>query len=215
MAGVPAPSPEKSLAAPPADMAGVPAPSPEKSLAAPPADMAGVPAPTAQPSAKETLPPPVATEQTPPKVEQSISGKTGNKNETKVISAGTPAAKKPEKPLLSAVTFTQNTIKGEMIFFKLNGFFPPKVIGSETGNPKVICNFSAIDLGSDVKEVIPCNGKFVTSIQITRQKKARTVKAVLNLTPNRNYDLQQVFYKEDNLFVIVINSQDSQEKPSL
>jgi len=101
-----------------------------------------------------------------------------------------------------------------MIIFKLNGFFPPKVSGSEKGEPKVICDFSDMALSPDVKETIPCNGRFVTSIRVTTQKNAKTVKAVLSLTPSKNYDLQQFFYKEDNLFVIFINSQDSPERPS-
>jgi hypothetical protein len=29
---------------------------------------------------------------------------------------------------------------------------------------------------------------------------------VLDLVPNRNYDLQQVFFKEESMFMIIINT---------
>ena len=114
----------------------------------------------------------------------------------------------PPEPLLSAVTF-ENSTKGEMIIFKLNGYFPPKVVGSEKGEPRVICDFVNTHLGAQVKEVIHCKGKFVDSVRITQQKQGNKISAVLSLVPNRNYDLQQVFFKEDNLFVIIVNSQNT------
>ena len=114
----------------------------------------------------------------------------------------------PPEPLLSAVTFEDST-KGEMIIFKLNGYFPPKVVGSEKGEPRVICDFLNTRLGDQVKDVIHSKGKFVESVRITQEKEINKISAVLSLVPNRNYDLQQVFFKEDNLFVLIVNSQNT------
>jgi hypothetical protein len=112
--------------------------------------------------------------------------------------------KKPE-PLLSSVSFESIPNKGEMILFKLNEFYPPTVIGIEKGDPQVVCEFSNIHLATQVKDV-HCNGKYVKMVKVIKQTKLNKAKVILQLVPNKNYDLQQVFFKEDNLFVIIINS---------
>lgn len=126
-----------------------------------------------------------------------------------------PAAKKPEQPsvqgkiaatpYLSEVTFENTSNKGEMVLFKLNDFYPPIVFGLEKGDPRVVCDFLGTTLSKDVKKVINSNGKFVRRIRLAKHKNPDKIRVVLDLTPNSNYDLQQVFFKEDNLFVIIIN----------
>jgi hypothetical protein len=122
---------------------------------------------------------------------------------------GTKSAGKKPEALLSAVTFEKTSGKGEMVIFKLNGFFPPKVVGIEKGEPRVFCDFLNTRLGDQVKEILHCQGKFVESVQVIKQKKQNQIRVILSLVPSRNYDLQQVFFKEDNLFVIIVNSQDT------
>lgn len=171
----------------------------------PAADSSPAPARSSEPAAAAIPPPPAPAD---------IKAKAANEEEkTSAGYAEKKAAAKKQPPTLTAVKFDKNFNKGEIVIFKLNGFFPPKVTGSEKGEPKVFCDFTGISLSSDVKELIRCNGRFVTSIHVTEQKKSKTVRAVLTLTPNKNYDLQQVFYKEDNLFVLIVNSHDG-EKPS-
>jgi hypothetical protein len=116
--------------------------------------------------------------------------------------------KKPD-PLLSAVTFENTANKGEMVLFKLNDFYPPTVFGIEKGEPSVVCDFPNTRLAVQVKEVLHCKGKFVESVRVSKHSKPNKIRVVLNLVPNKNYDLQQVFFKEDNLFVIIINSLDN------
>jgi hypothetical protein len=141
-----------------------------------------------------------------------------NKLETKKMvehgqkSAKSEASDQKPRPFLKRVSFEKTTGKGEMVMFKLNDFFPPKVFGVEKGEPKVICDFLNARLGDQVKDTIKSNGRFVKSVQITKQTNPDKVRVILNLIPNKNYDLQQVFFKEDNLFVIIVNSQDLLDK---
>jgi hypothetical protein len=155
----------------------------------------------------------------PPKSENAMPEIIGEKKtaiekekkivpETEAPPGSKSAGKKPE-PLLSAVTFEKTSAKGEMVIFKLNGFFPPKVVGIEKGKPSVVCDFLNTRLGDQVKEVVHCQGRFVESVQVIKQKKQNQIRVILRLVPGRNYDLQQVFFKEDNLFVIIVNSQDT------
>lgn len=156
-------------------------------------------------------PPVGAEEKTAAKVEVPEK-KSPGKEEKAAVKAEKPDKKtdgKKSGPLLSNVTCENTSAKGEMVLFKLNGFYPPTVIGIEKGEPRVVCDFPNTLLDEHVKEVVQCNGKYVESVRVTKQTKPNKIRAVLSLSPRKNYDLQQVFFKEDNLFVIIVNSQDA------
>jgi hypothetical protein len=111
----------------------------------------------------------------------------------------------PADPILLDVTFESTANDSEMVLFKLNDFYPPIVFGIEKGNPRVVCDFLDTGLASDIQTVIQTNGIFVSKIRTARHPNPAKVRVVLDLVPDKNYDLQQVFFKEDNLFVIIIS----------
>ena len=111
----------------------------------------------------------------------------------------------PADPVLLDVTFESTANDSEMVLFKLNDFYPPIVFGIEKGNPRVVCDFLDTGLASDIQTVIQTNGIFVSKIRTARHPNPAKVRVVLDLVPDKNYDLQQVFFKEDNLFVIIIS----------
>ena len=108
-------------------------------------------------------------------------------------------------PILLDVSFESTANDSEMVLFKLNDFYPPIVFGIEKGNPRVVCDFLDTSLAKTVLPVIQTKGLFVSKIRTARHPSPEKVRVVLDLVPNRNYDLQQVFFKEDNLFVIIIS----------
>ncbi len=116
--------------------------------------------------------------------------------------------------LLSDVSFENTSNKGEMVLFKLNGFYPPEVSGEENGTPKVTCVFAGARMGAElVKEQSP-QGEFIEKIIVEQEDESAPIFVTLELVPNKNYDLQQVFFKEDNLFVIIVNSYDAMAAPA-
>lgn len=119
----------------------------------------------------------------------------------------------PTSPYLSEVTFEDTSNKGEMVLFKLNDFYPPIVFGIEKGEPRVVCDFLGTTMSGEIKNTINTNGKYIRRIRIAKHNNPDKIRIVLDLVPNSNYDLQQVFFKEDNLFVIIINPFDETNKP--
>lgn len=111
-------------------------------------------------------------------------------------------------PLLLDITYENNSSKGEMIFFRLNGFFPPSVSAVESDNPEVICDFANTRQKGNIKSVIETKGAYVQ--KILTGKDPKKFRVTLQLTPGRDYDLRQVFFKEDNLFVLVVNAMDEE-----
>ncbi len=135
--------------------------------------------------------------------------------ETTVESLPVPAVETGPSPdpLLSSVSFEDTSDKGEMVLFKLNGFYPPVVSGEEDGTPKVVCNFAGTRLAESVVREQATNGKYIREVRSERIDDSDLVRVTLNLVANKNYDLQQVFFKEDNLFVIIVNSYDALAAP--
>ncbi len=112
-------------------------------------------------------------------------------------------------PLLSDVSFENTSNNGEMVLFKLNGFYPPTVSGKEDGVPRVICDFPGTRLGDKVVKDLVSHGNYVDRVRVKQFSDPDRIQVILELVPNKNYDLQQVFFKENNLFVIIVNSYDA------
>ena len=149
------------------------------------------------PSAKKTPDvKPVArpTEEKPP--QQLV------KEPVKAVVAQSPSA---TDTVLSSVVFDKNSNRGEMVMFRLNKFHPPVVFGLEEKKPRVVCDFQDTAAGEHLPESVPADGKFVRGIHISRED-SKKIRVVLDLAPSSNYDLQQVFFKNDNLFVLIINT---------
>jgi hypothetical protein len=112
----------------------------------------------------------------------------------------------PGVPTLTSISFDNNSNRGEMVLFKLNEFHPPIVFGIEEGTPRVVCDFKNTAAAKNIPTSLKTAGKYIQQVRIGKNKKENKVRVVLDLTPNYSYDLQQVFFKEENLFVIIINT---------
>ena len=177
---------------------------PTEPAAKPAAEPVSKPAATPSPEAKTPEPPAAALPKTGP-----ATGKPGD--EATVIQPlseiGQQAAKADGKPpVLYAIEFDKNASKGETINFKLSAFNPPVVFGVEEDSPRIVCFFKDTAAGEQLKDMIEAKGRFVKSIQVGKYSNPANIRVVLELVPNQNYDLQQVFFKEDNMFMIIINT---------
>jgi hypothetical protein len=118
----------------------------------------------------------------------------------------TPALPEAEaSPVLLDVAFEKSANKSETVLFRLNNFFPPLVFGIEQGEPQVVCDFLDARLGPEVADSIQAGGDFISRVEVVSESDPKKVRVTLTLVPNRHYDLQQLFFKEDNLFVIIVS----------
>ncbi|MEN8190281.1 MAG: AMIN domain-containing protein [Thermodesulfobacteriota bacterium] len=150
-------------------------------------------------------PPPVEIEgekASEPVVKKPVASPAAEPVEPAVKQEDGPAS----DPILKQISFDASSNKGEMVLFKLNDFHPPLVFGVEEGLPRVVCDFMNARLEPEVIKLINAKGEFVDKVRTAVHKNPDKIRVVLDLVPNKNYDLQQVFFKEDNLFVIIVNS---------
>lgn len=109
-------------------------------------------------------------------------------------------------PVLQSIAFEKNGSKGETINFQLNTFNPPVVFGIEEESPRIVCFFKDTTAGENLPDTVEAKGRFVKSIKVGKYSNPDNIRVVMDLVPNQNYDLQQVFFKEENMFMIIINT---------
>jgi len=153
--------------------------------------------PLAPPKPVEEKPLPVPV----PQAEKAVSSPPA----TPAAPPAASAEKVSGLPLLRNISFDDSSAKGEMVLFQLNGFHPPSVSAVEKDNPRVFCDFIGMEMDKGVEANIVAKGKYVERISAGKQGKPEKIRVTLHLVPNRDYDLQQVFFKNDNLFVLIVN----------
>jgi hypothetical protein len=122
-----------------------------------------------------------------------------------------PAEKPPvssSKLVINKISFEQSPDKGEKVLFQLTNFHPPVIFGVEEGNPSIVCDFIDAKIEDNVPGVISAKGEFVKQVRVEKTEKSHKIRVVLDLVPNRHYDLQQVYFKEENLYVLFVKSPD-------
>ncbi len=121
------------------------------------------------------------------------------------------AVKKPSLPassplLIKDISFETSPEEGEKVIFDLVNFHAPVVFGIEEGTPSIVCDFLDAGVGDTIPKIIPVKGEFVRQIRVEKDVKLRKIRVVLELVPNRHYDLQQIFYKEESRYVLFVKS---------
>jgi hypothetical protein len=157
----------------------------------------------------------VETHAQPRKVEEKSPATPGREPDVAVEKEpGTePAAAQPVTaeplavvgPQLLDLSFENSTERGEMILFHLNDFFSPTVSAVEKGSPRVVCDFNEMSLGSQVPALLRVDSTYVQSIETSQLRNPDRVRVILQLAPGTDYDLQQVFFRSDNIFVLIVN----------
>ncbi len=107
--------------------------------------------------------------------------------------------------LLLDVTYEKNNNGNEMVLFQMNGFYPPIVYSAESGELLVVCDFLGVALGPDFAPAVLKGGRYIVQVNVESYQQPKKVRVVLKLAEKYTYDLKQVFFKEDNLFVVVLN----------
>ncbi len=125
------------------------------------------------------------------------------KNKTQLRQSGVSK----EIKLITGIKAVVTSEREEKVIFYLNGFYPPKVIVLEGEKPRVVCDFFDTKLDPKTTYPIKVNGNLLRQIRIGiyRRKEAKT-RVVLDLNPIHDYDVEQTFFKKENIYVIIVKS---------
>ncbi len=120
-----------------------------------------------------------------------------------------PPAPSSSQPIINKISFEQSADKVEKIVIDVTNFHPPVVLGQEEGTPTISCEFMEASAEQEVPAIIATNGNYIKQVRVEKNSNPQQVKVILELRPDRQYDLQQIFYKAHNLYVLSVNSPDS------
>ena len=122
-----------------------------------------------------------------------------------------PAAAFSVEQEIKEIEFVMTPEGKEMVTFLLNGYYPPETFSDLGNNPTVICDFFNARLGKGVKRSFKVNGDYIyrirTGIHIGSRPKVRVI---LDLVPDQTYDIRPVFFKDENLFVLIVKKMGQQ-----
>jgi len=133
-------------------------------------------------------------------------------DEHKVISQNLAIDSQEDQPLS---TGTAKKIRGirfevmregeEKVFLMLNGFFPPDAFVLQGERPRAVCDFYDTGLGEGIGRCIEVNGRFIQQIRtgVYGGEKSK-VRIVLDLVPGKNYEVEQIFFRKENLYTLVV-----------
>ena len=109
------------------------------------------------------------------------------------------------KKILSISADITSSSSGETINIVLTGNFPPTALVIEGDAPRIVCDFPDIQMAKTIQRTIGVNGKYIlqirTGIHPPPEPKSRVV---LDLAPNHDYEVEQLFYEKDNRYSMVI-----------
>jgi uncharacterized protein YgiM (DUF1202 family) len=96
--------------------------------------------------------------------------------------------------------------EAETVVFELNGFHPPDTFALEEDNLlKIVCDFKGVLPSETLDRVVPLEGKYLKRVRIGVHKTPELkVRAVVDLSPDRQYGVEQVFFRESNRYVLKI-----------
>ncbi|MFC1830317.1 AMIN domain-containing protein, partial [Thermodesulfobacteriota bacterium] len=93
----------------------------------------------------------------------------------------------------------------EIVSFLLSGYYPPKTFSVVKDKPRVICDFFDANLETGIERFQEINGDFVQQIRIGIHKGSRPkIRVIIDLVPDEDYDIRPVFFKEDNLYTLIV-----------
>ena len=95
------------------------------------------------------------------------------------------------------------------IIFELNGPFPPQTMIVEGEKPRVVCDFFDAVLASDIGDSIEVNNGIVKKIRTGMHKWPKfKVRVVLDLVPEQNYEVEQIFFEKENYYVLEVKARE-------
>jgi uncharacterized protein YgiM (DUF1202 family) len=94
----------------------------------------------------------------------------------------------------------------ETVVFELNGFHPPNTFALEEDNLlKIVCDFKDVLPSDALGKVVPLTGQYLKRVRLGVHKTPDLkVRAVVDLSPDRQYGVEQVFFRESNRYVLTI-----------
>ena len=134
------------------------------------------------------------------------AGKTGWAHKTLFRAKGFDSQRQKNPPSkLKRLETAIITDREERMLLTLSDFVPPSVFTIEGRRPMVVCDFLGVRPGQQIEESNKADGRIIKTVSVlVHSAKEPITRIIIELFSKHDYDIQQVFYKEENLYVLNI-----------
>ena len=95
----------------------------------------------------------------------------------------------------------------ETVAFELNGFYPPETFVLKGERPRVVCDFLNTRIDDNIGDRIESEGSLIKGIRVAPYGGvAARVRIVLDLSRDRHYEIDQTFYKKENIYLVTVST---------
>ena len=137
---------------------------------------------------------------------QHAEGQTGWAHEKLFAAAALDGEKDAGKVYtINSVRVNVEAGEKEAIAFQMDGFQPPETFVLKGDRPRIVCDFLNTRVGGSLGNRVEPKGAVVKDIRIAPYSGGSPrVRVVLDLTPGRDYVVDQTFYKKENRYIVTI-----------
>ncbi|MFH1350831.1 MAG: SH3 domain-containing protein [Pseudomonadota bacterium] len=111
---------------------------------------------------------------------------------------------------IKEIGFEITPLGDEMVTVLLNDFSIPQTFAVKGDRPKFVCEFFKMGLGGDIHRSMKVDGRMIERISVElHEGNESRVRIVLDLVPQHDYDLLQLYYKEADLHTMTVKKRNA------
>ena len=139
---------------------------------------------------------------------KAADGRSGWAHQRLFVPAANPGLDPSASPtVIKAVRHTRGPQNTEKVLFDLKGFHAPNTFTINGNRPRLVCDFQKARLEQGVKPRIPVSGNLIKDIRVAyHADPAAKVRVVLDLQPDRSYEVEQIYFRQESQFILILTS---------
>jgi hypothetical protein len=102
------------------------------------------------------------------------------------------------------IAFRKAGHDSENVLIRADRSFTPVIFPIEGGPLRLVIDIKSSKPFAQEFSEIPAGGEFVKKIRTFFHSETKTQRVVLDLSPSKSYKIQQLFFKKDNTFAVII-----------
>jgi hypothetical protein len=112
-----------------------------------------------------------------------------------------------EAVAVKSLTFKKERDGHERVLIEFSRFNTPKIFSIEGKNPRIVIDIDNVLSVRKGLSKVSADGKLVKQIRSALDRKTNSMRIVIDVGENRNYEVDQTYYKTENIYAIDISEE--------
>jgi hypothetical protein len=111
--------------------------------------------------------------------------------------------------IVKEIRFKKTSAREERVLMVIENFQQPKAFDLPEPSPRLVFDFLDARLRSSVEPTTDTQGELIKRIRVGRHPAPRKkVRVVLDLVPDYDYSVNQIFFQKNNVYAIMVTRSD-------